>query len=316
MSNGPETARAISPSLLLRLPRELRDQIYKQVLTVEQPLPIRDAYAHQIFSIFWKQPTLLAEALEIFYKVNTFVLDLEVDEQASPSETWGPYPHVKQHIRSLVVHCKERTHTSPERAPIIGVYHTEIEKQYRTSHDRRRWEQLLEIPALQKLNINMQKTSTHMLSADDFGPIVYELRARNPAFQVDFLISLDDMLKDLWNAPWWQQFNHAPILTRVTGPADDVADSYQPMGYTDVSYLMEPPSEADLQHVAEYFPEEGAVSRPRLVQQFAPMGLLDEEPHHRRQLAGSYIVREPELFRCLMNDRYETYKKIRQQRPE
>lgn len=292
-----------SPSQLLRLPRELRDEVYNSLLQFPFPLPIKTSHFHRIPPTLWKDPTLHAEALESFYKLNTFVMNLEASEEGNLADCWGPWPQSKQHIRHLIVSCDSRYSSI-----------TDFEEYERTkwfSHDRRRWAQFLEVPHLESLTINMQKAHDTSLFTLDFAPILYRLRDLRPNIILKFKISFDSILQASWNDPWWQQFNPQPINTYVSGPAQDVPERYEPMGFIDVSDLIEPPSEGDQKYVKETL---GHRTMPTT--RYVTSGLLSETPANRRALGRFYVVKESELLRVLMAEQYEVWKACKKGRAE
>ena len=309
---APFRSYPIRPDLLLRLPRELRDPIYEWALEAASSFPLKDAHVDGIHPVFTKNRTLYYEALEAFYKVNTFVLDLS-SEPFLLTDSKSSYPEAKMHIRRLVV-------TGDECVP-PGCSHDEYEQQYRSTYYRRRWAQLLDVPNLQTLEINLQKAHEDNLQIFDFGPILYHLRALRPDLELKFNISFDYTLETMWNDPMWNQaiqdrgpfdaygslYANSPFLGADRfgdAPLEPWEDRYQPMGFVDVSDLVEVPSDHDKGYVHRYLPTEEMPPARSLKQ-----GLLSETPANRRMLARHYAVREPSLLRLQMQKHYEVYKK-------
>lgn len=291
MSEQQQLKSTIRTDLFLTLPRELRDEIYADALKVTPPVELTlPASLHWIPPVLQREPTLLAESLEAFYKVNTFVVNLKDD--LSNVFAGSPTVHAQPsaHIRQLIIICDESSCTE-DTMP-------KYEETNRTHPDRLRWEKLYEIPHLQQLTLRMEKSRDLTLQTGDFGPILYDLRAQRPGFKITFELSYDYILKKHWDDPIWTQFNGDP------------QSEYHPMGYVDMSDLMEPPTDEDLRHVQEYL-------KIYWDDKFMPMnrsierGLLDETPEHRRILAAMYAVKEPALLRCLMAEHYKVYKSYR-----
>jgi hypothetical protein len=285
----------IQPDLFLRLPRELRDPIYYHVLKSSNPIPLKDSCSNGIPSFFRKNSTLYAEALEASYRVNTFTLTLHpASDPDLLSNAWGPYPHAKALIRHLIV-------TADECFP-PGCSYEEYEEQHQGGHDRRRWAQFLEVPHLESLTINMQKSHEDNLCTLDFGPIIYHLRRLHPNLELTFCVSFDTLLRDLWNDPIWATSAYV---------VPDFPQDYKPMGYKNMSSLIALPTDDDESYVAQYLPDRRLRPPPSLKQ-----GLLDETPEGRRSLATFYVVKEASLLRLQMQQHYEVYVKYKKEKSQ
>ncbi|KAF2645596.1 hypothetical protein P280DRAFT_465399 [Massarina eburnea CBS 473.64] len=294
-------ASPVRAELLLKLPRELRDGIYDHVLKQSGEVPLKASYLDGIPPLFWKDATLLAEALQNFYAVNTFVLSLETDAFKGLAKPWGPYPEAKTHIRHLVITCGERYSIKSA---------AEYEETAWCSHDRRRWSQLLELPNLRSLTVNLQKMHETSLFTMDFGPILYALRESRPGINITFNISFDEKLQSVFDDPWWSQFNHSPQPVNQQFAAFNAPpDRYKEMGFIDISELVAAPSEEDYRYVAEFLPRKKMPAVPR-----AAEGLMSETAANRRVLGKYYVVKEPGLLRVLMEDQYRVYLKCEKER--
>lgn len=288
----PGTQRSegsVRTELFLKLPRELRDEIYADALKVPHPIKSALSILEHIPQPLRNSPIIFAEALETFYKVNTFLLDLdaaELDALLGSTKTRG---QPTDHIRHLIVKCTERPTSiqSSEEYEAIG----------RSGPDRLRWEKLLRMQHLQDLTIWMDKKKDDSLYTLDFGPVLYNLRARKSGFRFTFKLSFDSILREQWNDPRWLLYGQA-------------AEPYQLMGYVDMSDLIDPPSEHDFTYVKEHLQDYWR-GRKMPLNRGIVMGLLDGSPEHRRGLAKLYAVKEPEILRCLMAEHFEVYKRIR-----
>ncbi|KAF1950797.1 hypothetical protein CC80DRAFT_496521 [Byssothecium circinans] len=284
MPSWPKTQ--VRPDLLLRLPRELRDEIYKEVLEQSGQIPLKGSYYNGLPPLFWKDPNLHVEALEIFYTVNRFFMSLEGNANTPLTDQWGPYPEAKANIRHLTVTCAESFF--PKSA-------TEFEETLWCSRERRRWEQLLELPHLTTLTIQMQKTHDTSLFTLDFGPILYQLRATHPDIKITFTVSFDTKLQIAWEDPRWTSPGRYHINTSPAIP-------YERMGYVDVSDLIAPPSDEDFKYVKDFLPKKSMPAAPQ-----ATLGLLSETVANRRVLGKAYVVKEPALLRVLMEGHHQIY---------
>lgn len=286
-------ASTINPALFLRLPRELRDEIYFEVLRDGPAVSLIQSQVRYIPSVFQQEDILLNEALEIYYRVQTLKLDLEVSTPDGCVDDLLHDPDIKQKVRRLVVQCDER-----------DSYHSnakEYEEHSRKSRDRRRWEQLLDMPHLEDLTINMQKHhDCAALFTLDFAPILQALRKRTPGIKIVFNISFDSMLQDEWDEPWWHQWS----LQNTDIEPD--SDCYEKMGFTDVSDLFAPSSDEDFAHIEEHLSEEW-LSKSMPYCPSIKHGLLSETPANRRALATHYVAKEPALMRSLMEAHYWVY---------
>jgi hypothetical protein len=285
---------AIQPEMLLRLPRELRDEIYYWAVRATTPLPLEAPYLDIISPSLCENPILLVEAQEALYATNTFTVT------SRQGHLWGSRLDLDRRIRRLVVNCREYyLNSSIERYEAVTA----------TNYHRRCWKQLLEVPHLQSLTINLQKRYEGNLSTVNFGPIIYHLRTLRPTFAVTLNISFDYVLKRAWNQPYWT--TNLPLVGRFNSPHADPNAPYQPMGFIDVSDLVAPPTPEDWSYVAQYLPDKKLPPVPR-----ADSGLLSETVANRRVLGRHYAVKEPALFRVLMQEQYEVYLKYEKKRME
>ena len=280
-------ASELRTDLLLKLPRELRDQIFADAVHVSGSIELTDPLLQHIPPVLRYNSNILTEASQAFYRVNCFVLSLDDDSRDVLAASTTMYAQPKDHIRRLVIKCTEcaEPFTSPNR----------YEKTKRSCNARIRWQKLFEIPRLQNLTICMNKRSNDSLNTCDFGPILYTLRERIPALQITFHITYDLILREQWDNPIWIDIPGGP-------------DTYQPMDYVDVSDLIAPPTEEDFVYVQEYLKDywEDKMMPPG---RNIVAGLLDESPVNRRALAREYAVKEPALLRCLMAEHYKLYQK-------
>jgi hypothetical protein len=164
---------------------------------------------------------------------------------------------------------------------------------------RVQWLSLLDLPRLESLTIEMQKTLFSGFVWADFTPILFHLRHTLPKLNLTFKLSFDALLKAKWEV--------LSLLDPVNGGWTLQTDPYLPMGYADATELIEAPSEQDRAYVREHI-EEGSTD---VGTRDACRGLLDETPESRRALAVHYVVKEPELLRCLMEEHWGIWKRER-----
>lgn len=288
MSEQLKLESSIRPDLLLSLPRELRDDIYADALWLPYLVELAQPTLLQwIPPVLQGHPILLAESLEALYKINTVTTNLADDFFAGSTSVFA---QAKAHIRTLVVHCDETS-------SVVQTTLEAHEELMRTHVDRLRWEQLYEMPHLQELRIYMKKTRDATLDTHDFGPVLYELRARRPGFKITFHLTFDTILKSYWDSPIWT--------------VGETSHQYEWMGYVNMSDLIEPPTDEDREYVDKYMYEywEDKVMPPN---RSIKIGLLDESPVHRRTLARNYAVKEPALLRLHTAEHYKVYKSCRE----
>ncbi|KAJ4351490.1 uncharacterized protein N0V89_006833 [Didymosphaeria variabile] len=284
--------------LLSRLPRELRDKIYTDAVDVHGSIGFTEDLLPHVPPILREDTNLLPEALEILVRTKVFNWNWNNPQVAaleSTSVCVNPCD-----IRQLDITCSEHLPSFEDSNFEVLNQH---EKTYRRTDSRVRWEQLLDFPRLQKLAIYMQKTGDCSLNTLDFGPIMYALRARKPDINITFYLSFDTILKEYWEDPMWGN------------PADAGPGSYKPMGYVEMSDLVAPATQKDLDYVQEYLPRHLNIWRMpghRSIKQ----GLLDETPADRRALAEHYAVQEPALLRYQMREHFELYQKPRESTAE
>ncbi|KAF2268774.1 hypothetical protein CC78DRAFT_529752 [Lojkania enalia] len=290
----PKNLQSFS-SLFLRLPRELRDLVYPDVVNQSSPIPLSNPEPHPITNPLLSNATVATEALEAFYANNTFIVPIPSTFGAPP--TWTAHPHL-QFIRRVIAtadeafnihdgNCLQRL--SETMAP------TEILHQYSY------WTSLLSLTSLQSLTIHMEKRANLSLKSVEFAPTLYILRSRSPPPDIQFCISFDVRLKELWDYPFWDDF-----YTESNPMPVSLARDYEPAGWIDMSELFGPATEEDRKYVEEYLPDR-VMPEGRNVQ----TGLLDCSPDERRALAKHYVVSEPELLRVMMEEHYEFWKKYK-----
>ena len=273
-----------------RLPRELRDLIYSYVVRRDTPTHLKNAILQQKIS----RLSITTELLEAEYTYNTFVVTFSNPNRSRISvaahSIWGAQPEYKRFIRNLIV---EATETRLVETELLSL---ERECSVARPEIRKEWAELLDLPRLSSLTINMQKYYPSQFTWANFSPIIYQLRSKIPKLKITFNISFDVVLWRAWSSTTWDP--------RWSTPDDD----YGTMGYVDVSDLIEAPSEEDRIHVEQYCAEKKIETKGR----DAVVGLLGEFPASKRTLAPYYVVKEPSLLRVLMEEHWEIYKKCRQ----
>ena len=155
--------------------------------------------------------------------------------------------------------------------------------------------ELLDLPRLESLTINMQKHSCDQFFWANFSPIIYQLRSNLPKLQITFNVSFDKVLKHSWDSPEWTSNGQNP-------------KDYEPMGYVDVSELIEKPSQADVAYVDSHHVVKTTETKGR----DAIRGLLAESHANRRHLGPYYVVKEPNLLRVLMQEHWEVYNQLKE----
>lgn len=274
---------------LLRLPRELRDMIYPYLVAERNPISLSDSKPHPITDPTYSNAVVAPEALEAYYTHNTFILSIQPTKLPLASQRWGPHLEVAQsHARSIIIAAEEPVKLLP---PTLSF--SDFEVQHANSPGRQIWRELLELPKLANLTIQMQKYYDDRFSWMLFAPVVMSLRQQKPDLEFHFTVSFDAHLEKFWNDPMWSRI-----------PNIDMVDTYQPMGYIDMTELFDKPSQEDMDYVQEYLPDK-LMPRGRSIRS----GLLDAVPAERRSLGHLYVVKEPNLLRVLMEEHFEVYKR-------
>ncbi|KAF2451545.1 hypothetical protein P171DRAFT_478581 [Karstenula rhodostoma CBS 690.94] len=288
-----------SADLLFKLPRELRDKVYADALDAHCPVGLTEDLLPHIPPILRENPSLLPEILEVLTRLKTFNLNCDDPHAAvlkSPRVCVNPYE-----VRHLNITCTEYA-SILDHADFEDL--EEHEKIYQRTVSRCDWERLLDFPRLQDLAIYMQKREDNSLNTFDFGPVLYSLRAKLPQIKITFFLSFDTILRNLWDDPRWNNGD----ISADTPP-------YRPMGFVDMSDLVAPSTDEDLNYLLEHLSDyvhTGRMPGNRCI----GTGLLDESPANRRALAKHYAVKEPALLRCLMRDHFEVYRKQQNGIPE
>jgi hypothetical protein len=283
----------------IKLPRELRDLVYFYIVYDEDDTPLE--LTRSDFQVPLSHSTISAEWLEAAYTHRvcrvTFSDPKLLRDGSIKDNIWGPYPQHKHCIRRLIVNTPE---ASIVGASVFGNDPEDLEHKctFTQPEVRQEWNELLSLPRLEYLKIELQKSAPDAFTWSNFGPILYQLREQLPKLCIELFISFDEILEHSWNA-------HLS-LNPESEDWNTQEDPYLPMGFVDASVLIEQPNSEDRAYVEEYLAgSTNAESRD------AVRGLLDETPAHRRILAGAYVVKEPALLRVLMAERYEIYKSVR-----
>lgn len=312
--------------LLHQLPRELRDQIYDLALSTSQDIWLKLPLLPHIPPILRDDPNLLPEALQSLCKVNTIVCDCEAALKLCTTESTIVNVKPQNHVRHLKIECNEMaldTHhlskhhrSSSNDRHVRSHSHREPQMDYediyayeKASEDcssRKKWTNLLDFPRLKDLTVYMQKRGDGSLNTLNFAPLLYVLRHKKPDVKITFNLSFDKMLERLWS-------DTASLFPDQTFQGDDISpdEPYQPMGWVDISDLVAPPTQADIDHVHTHLPDYVNTWRmpgKRSIRE----GLLDQTPAGRRALAKHYAVHEPELLRCQMQNHYKLYQQYRE----
>jgi hypothetical protein len=280
---------------LLMLPRELRDLIYFYIVVDDSPLDITKTDVQ----VPLDHTTISTEWLEAIYTHRVCSITIpdskRICNRTDQPSIWGTHPHYGRFIRRIIVYATESS-----------TYENDLET---LEHDcsnvepevQQEWMELSRLPHLERLTINLQKRHPSVFSWSNFSPVVYQLREQKPKIHIELHVSFDALLKEKWD--------HGLSLNMEFlgwNPGDN--DPYLPMGFVNLSELIEPPTDEDRKYVEEHLPGKTAVgSRDAL------RGLLDETPANRRLLAQYYVVKEPALLRVLMAEHYKIHELARKE---
>lgn len=285
-----------------RLPRELRDAVYFHLVSSDLATPFH-LNEERLRSPF-ADTTLSGELLEAVFTYRPchvkFTGPSFLESGAVTSALLGAnLPH-RHSIRHLTV----RAHETAE----WGSNFEEQERYCTITRPalRQEWNELLLLPHLSSLTIELQKGKPeHFFNWFDFAPIVFHLRDRRPGIKIRFAISFDALLEPEWNvqAALYAGVEGAELLSEVSPTPED---PYSPMGYAEVSCLIQEPTAEDYAYVKEHLEGQREARGREIVK-----GLLDETPEGRRTLAEHYVVKEPSLLRVLMGEYYGVYKRMR-----
>lgn len=317
MTTERQTAHHTFAENLFRLPKELRDLVYADVFSDLAPVPLEDAEISSAGQALLAlgghplDPGFEEEVLESYHTYSTFsvrfpdhkdyacLIKRGTDNTCPCTVRWLPEPQHYQYVRNLIIHAQEAG-IDPGRSHFSSL--EDLECMHSNNHFRLVWEQLLTLPRLEQLTIRLQKQNNDVFSWASFTPILSLLRERSPKLRVSLSISFDDLLECSWSDPIWEN---------NTEPGNVVEQPYDPMGFANITELIEEPTKEDIKHVEEYFPKEVKTTGQDILR-----GLLDETASQRRALALHYVVKEPALLRVRIKEHYEVYKRMRSQEGE
>lgn len=312
MTNRRQTAHRTFAENFLGLPKELRELIYAGVFDDLKPVVLEDAGLSLAGKVLLAlgglplNPDFVAEVFEAFYTYSIFSVQFPEYQDCARYRTcgdsnslctcsWLPQTQHYRHIRSLIVY----SHESDKGVPGNQISTLEaLEDVYSERHYRHCFELLLLLPRLEHLTINLEKKINEQLAWPYFTPVLSMLRERSPKFRFRLSVSFDDLLQPYWNDPFWEN---------ATEPGNVNELPFDPMGFVDITELVEAPTEEDIAYVEEHCPGEVRTPGQNIVR-----GLLDETASHRRALALHYVVKEPALLRVCIKEHYEVYKRMKQ----
>ncbi|KAF3003570.1 hypothetical protein E8E13_006425 [Curvularia kusanoi] len=290
-------ALPISKHLFLKLPRELRDLIYAEIFTnCSPPISLHNVQVEPaglaLLAEDKEDLELKPEILEALYTYSEFTIPFSDPKGSENTCSVGgsAHPQYEEHIRKATVIAEEvdlRNATTLEDLETACLTDS--------NYTRAQWESLLSLSRLEQLTIQLQKTVPDHLFWADFSPIIIQLRRNLPKVNIRFMVSFDTLLERVWCDPIWENY---------TEPGNVVGLPYEPMGFVDVSELIEPPTEGDFAYVEEHLSHDKSTYGRDIVR-----GLLDETAPLRRGLALHYVVKDPELLRVRIAEHYEVYKR-------
>jgi hypothetical protein len=292
-----------------QLPRELRDLIW--AYTVKQDGPV--AITESVIPIDIADIGIRDELEEAACIYNTLIVTLPhpdtiLDDTTRPT-IWGTRPQCKRHIRKLIIEVVEATLYDSHPRVLMRKDHPHLltrehERTVSRSWSRKQWADLLEMPRLETLTINMQKPANTDITWTVFSPILIQLRKSKPNVCITFNISYDNMLERIWNMGAW---------------ADVGDEDYEPMGFADVSELVGLPTHEDRAYMGDNgfdISEISYSSIRSMPNRLVIQGLLPQSAPDRRRLAPHYLVREPQVLKVLIGEHYEVYRMVKKENEE
>lgn len=290
--------------LVERFPRELRDIIYFYLISDDLSVPF-NLNEERLQSPFTNL-ALSTELLEAVFthrpcRVTFCDPQLLFSNQVRPALRGDNLPH-RDCIRNLIIRAREAS----REAACYGEDFEQLESfcTVKSNMIRQEWHEILTLPRLESLTVELQKWSKRNFTWFNFSPIVYELRERSPRPQIKLLVSFDEIMEPVWNLQANLEAGVADAeLMRDLSPVPD--DPYLPMGFADVSNLIEAPTGDDYVYVETHLPGFTEVHSRDFV-----AGLMSESPSHRRLLAQHYVAKEPSLLRVLMAEHYRIYTRV------
>ena len=302
MAAQHDASPPISKELFLRLPRELRDLIYAEVFSDADPVSLHDVKIGPVgLALLAADETdldLKSEILEALYNHSTLIIpfsDLRGSEYTCSIGGSAHQQH-EEHIRNIIILAEESGMPCYD-----SLEHLEtVCRSNGLNNTRAQWEGLLNLPRLEHLTIRLQKKLSTHLSWSDFSPIIVQLRKNLPKLKITFTVSFDTMLERVWYDPIWSN-NHNMELGE-----QDWELPYDPMGFADVTELIQPPTAEDFAYVEEHLAGDKSTYGRDIMR-----GLLDETAAMRRELAPHYVVKDPELLRVRIMEHYEVYSKMK-----
>jgi hypothetical protein len=308
LSDSMTNAVASSPDdfgrRFLDLPRELRDRVYFFIIYDEEPLDLTNLsiqfpLSHSTVSSEWLEAVYTHRVCRVTFSDPELLRRGQIEHSI-----WGPSPQHKRLIQRLIVNVSEVSLAQRE-----NLEDYEYDCVVENPEIRQEWLELLDLPRLETLKIEMQKTCNILCSWANFSPILCQLREETPKLNIEFHVSFDKILRAQWEE----------YMVRDALDGEDASEdgSYKPMGFANVSDFIASPTAED-REVAMLIMGSSAGSGPWVDHTRVDItrGLLDETPEGRRQLAPFYIVKEPALARVLIAEHYEIYKRLRREREE
>ena len=302
MAAQHDASPPISKELFLRLPRELRDLIYAEVFSDADPVSLHDVKIGPaglaLLAADETDPDLKSEILEALYTHSTLTIPFSdpLGSEYTCSIGGSAHQQHEEHIRKAIILAEESELPCTE-----SLEHLEtVCRSNDLNNTRAQWEGLLNLPRLEHLTIRLQKKLSTHLSWSDFSPIIVQLRKNLPKLKITFTVSFDTMLERVWYDPIWSNNYNMELGEQ------DWELPYDPMGFADVTELIQPPIAEDFAYVEEQLAGDKSTYGRDIMR-----GLLDETAAMRRGLAPHYVVKDPELLRVRIMEHYEVYSKMK-----
>ena len=302
MAAQHDASPPISKELFLRLPRELRDLIYAEVFSDADPVSLHDVKIGPaglaLLAADETDPDLKSEILEALYTHSTLTIPFSdpLGSEYTCSIGGSAHQQHEEHIRKAIILAEESELPCTE-----SLEHLEtVCRSNDLNNTRAQWEGLLNLPRLEHLTIRLQKKLSTHLSWSDFSPIIVQLRKNLPKLKITFTVSFDTMLERVWYDPIWSNNYNMELGEQ------DWELPYDPMGFADVTELIQPPTAEDYAYVEEHLAGDKSTYGRDIMR-----GLLDETAAMRRELAPHYVVKDPELLRVRIMEHYEVYSKMK-----
>lgn len=317
---------------LVKLPRKIRNMIFGYVVRQDTPINLNDtaigfsvmdstllelqeaAYKNNAFSFTILPPIRKLPCIvhnpDIFFGADGSNSDSEVEEDSEfcncavitdPLSTcsyeeyqftiWGVHFEYKKYIQHLIVVAEEI------EVPDLNPHDSEICFTKDRPRIRTQWKELLDLPCLQNLTVQWEKTSLRKFTWADFAPVIRQLRSTRPKLHLTFNMSYESLILK----------NHGLRSSLVSYSCFKKMSSSTLSA--NITELFDPPTEEDGVFARD------DVEKERQTPVYAILGTLVNRNLNEsglRSTLRNFLIGHPAYRRVELDEHWKVYQKVKE----